>query len=94
MAPGSEQMGVCACGQTKVGPPTAAAERGRLQAKEERPFQQKQGGHPGSLALDYAIICWFGVMWRILLIFSDMLGKRKWHLCLFSPRLEVFYVPW
>lgn len=24
-------------------------------------FKQKQGGHPGSLSLDYAIICWFQV---------------------------------
>lgn len=44
-------------------------------------FKQKQGGRPGSLALDYAIICWFRVMWKILLIFSDTLGKGKWHLC-------------
>lgn len=37
--------------------------------KKKGNFKQKQGGHPGSLALDYAIICWFQVMWKILLIF-------------------------
>lgn len=47
-------------------------------------FRQKQGGHPGSLSLGYAIICWFRVMWKILHIFSDMQGKGKWHLSVLS----------
>lgn len=47
-------------------------------------LKQKQGGHPGSLSLDYAIICWFRVMWKILHIFSDKLGKGKWHLSVLS----------
>lgn len=47
-------------------------------------FKQKQGGHPDSLSLDYAIICWFRVTWKILHIFSDKLGKGKWHLSVLS----------
>lgn len=47
-------------------------------------FKQKQGGHPGSLSLHYAIICWFRVMWKSLHIFSDTLGMEKWHLSVLS----------
>lgn len=46
-------------------------------------FMQKQGGHPGSLSLDYAIICWVQLRWKILHI-SDTLGKVKWHLSVLS----------
>lgn len=38
---------------------------------EKGNLKQKQGGHPGSLSLDYAIICWVRVTWKILHIFSD-----------------------
>lgn len=47
-------------------------------------FKQKQGGHPDSLSLDYAIIFWVQVRRKILHIFSDTLGKVKWHLSVLS----------
>lgn len=47
-------------------------------------FKQKWGGHPGSLSLDYAIIFWVQVRWKILHIFSNTLGKVKWHLSVLS----------
>lgn len=55
-------------------------------------FKQKWGGHPGSLSLDYAIIFWVQVRWKILHIFFDTLGKVKWHLCsLPDLRSSVFH---
>lgn len=59
LAPGSGAKGVFVCASVQ--------KRDRLQLLlnvedfklKKGNFKQKQGGHTGSLSLDYAIICWF-----------------------------------